>query len=1206
MAGDKWDLSRSTLNPLFIAEKNPPASTPKSAAPQSVMIEYVPSPWSQAWMVQYVVRFILFLVTPLVVVWYIADSFVQAHLLLLTYAQVTYIILCPGTLLHSFWRQKHNKMLKLMLLWSVLYACACISCKVLPKVTEEALYNEIKSPTKCTCGECEYFFSVDFPGYRYTAMFSQDKEKALGVGTLFEEKRLPQDAIKQAAGLFRYVNSEYKEVDFEICGGMMSELMLGAFFGPCNVNCEASLPHSGTCLKWLNDEVCFNKFQRLSREVSQKPMSNYAKYLDITPVLQNPSDDKLGKSLLKRRVKLVDNALTSFKNASSFCVTPGLFDTDPVPIYNCTKLIRSTSVSESRSTSYSGTAAKVVWSVLIVGYWTATARYAVGFVTISQSYSSADLPQLLFFICFLCILCAFLFQTLSLFDVDEPATLWSEAVSHILGLALVASSFLTWTTLWAFRGKTPKTFKSAPRNILFKLYYMLETGIDIEHGKYYYHYTILCELLELALQTSTIDSMVRTNDLVYVMVSITILSVNLITTPLAFLSSKFSDIWGRKLTYMNDAVLESAFLFLNIAVTRRRDLLHPSVLLSIIFPLLTLLGKITTFVELTTTYLENTSRRRSWVAQTMGEQSSSTKPITFRMGRTIEQMKLRIIVCLSIFTSLSGVIFFVYMMIVAENVMIECSEVLGAEIWAGSYPRFVFKMGLLERPSCHFESINRVLAPHKNIVSMTPGIGQLVNLESLVLPGNNIRFLPRQILKLRKISSIDLQGNPVWTTLVWSSLNITEFPKILSLFTELRVLDLGCNKIHTIPDMVGNMQLLRVLKLQNNSIHRHGLSPRIMNLLQLKHLDIRNNPVATALTWYGVDSSKLLRVLSTGLNATLTDLDVSSSNLQTDDVKDLLRSIPRLVRLNVSKNRLTSLDFGQILREVSLSLLDLSLNPISNIRLEMFHELNYVWKRGTVDLKNIGVKSFTVSDPPYHPFPTALVGHFFQQNVLQNILFYGKRQEIYGFPLCKINDHVKTLIVTYAFDLPTECISRLTHLHMLTLGRNRLESLDVSSLTKLHTLVLWDNALTSINVTSLIELKYLDLGGNALASLDVSRLSKLLSLRLRNNRFNSTVHPSITRLTNVECLSLRDNQFSGNISWVKKLTRLRWLDLRNNSFHGNFPDIRRLKSLEYLGLAGSGLSYNASYITSQIPHLEYKGGFFRTRDFQGGECAIYF
>jgi hypothetical protein len=46
--------------------------------------------------------------------------------------------------------------------------------------------------------------------------------------------------------------------------------------------------------------------------------------------------------------------------------------------------------------------------------------------------------------------------------------------------------------------------------------------------------------------------------------------------------------------------------------------------------------------------------------------------------------------------------------------------------------------------------------------------------------------------------------------------------------------------------------------------------------------------------------------------------------------------------------------------------------------------------------------------------------------------------------------------------------------------------------------------------------------------------------------------------------------------------------------------------LEYLGLAGSGLSYNASYITSQIPHLEYKGGFFRTRDFQGGECAIYF
>ena len=139
-------------------------------------------------------------------------------------------------------------------------------------------------------------------------------------------------------------------------------------------------------------------------------------------------------------------------------------------------------------------------------------------------------------------------------------------------------------------------------------------------------------------------------------------------------------------------------------------------------------------------------------------------------------------------------------------------------------------------------------------------MGYLVNLTKLSLPENDIEKLPREITKLKKISSVNLQGNPVWTHLDWTHQGFTSYPKILDYFTDLQGLNLGYNNIETIPDSIDRLQKVSELILRNNSIYRYGLSYKITALSKLQFLDLEHNPAATSLSWHLVNPPEALRI----------------------------------------------------------------------------------------------------------------------------------------------------------------------------------------------------------------------------------------------------------------------------------------------------------------------------------------------------------
>ena len=76
---------------------------------------------------------------------------------------------------------------------------------------------------------------------------------------------------------------------------------------------------------------------------------------------------------------------------------------------------------------------------------------------------------------------------------------------------------------------------------------------------------------------------------------------NFIGTPLGFIAIRYRPALGRKVTYITDTVLETMYLFLNLSFTTKDNLLDIGILLSLLIPLGSLVMKISSFVEYTST-----------------------------------------------------------------------------------------------------------------------------------------------------------------------------------------------------------------------------------------------------------------------------------------------------------------------------------------------------------------------------------------------------------------------------------------------------------------------------------------------------------------------------------------------------------------------------------------------------------------------------
>ena len=1204
------DITKSTPNPLYVPKPSAGGVTEAAASSPTSDDDHTHTKDRLHEYLHCIVRLLLLLVLPILGIWgWDNVAQIRPHMLSWTYVQITYAVV----VFVSTRRGSAGGTAKAILGVLVgLYVVACVVIISLP-ATQISIPSDAGKTARCACTGCQYLAKADVPvSMHYQGLFprGQDGVMAIGGASVDGTKRLSLRAVIQGSALVGGFASRYDHY-WSLCEGVVGVVLFGGLVGPCDASCTMQMPNSAMCYQAMKNTTCLNHLRDFASRAS---VVAYFDHLSYVPLLPNPTDDALVKEILRYRADSLDKVFAHLKNgnATALCAAPELFDVDPKPLYNCTvNTAPSAGQDTVRWISHAAPVAQVVWSVLAIAHCAVTAGHTR---TVTEEhrtpkYHVVDRVLLFCSIVFLFILSAFLLLCLRLLDpgitVSSP---WEQVVGHTMGALFAATAILASTTCLSLRERRWQHFETKETHPIMKWYRVFETMVDIDDGAYYFQYAIACEVLEIMLQFSTLNTMVRTNDVRYVMASTTILSVNLVATPLAHFSSFYSDAIGRKATYIADTLLESAYVFLNLSVARRADLLRFPVLLSLLIPLVTLVSKTYTFIESTTTYIENRTQRGSWVAKLWASSRFNTsveeRPSISRT-HAVPHMRTRcrrsclmswnfsgfrymtVALCLcGGAMALSGVFLFTYTVLVVQLVDTECGRQLGTEVWAGAAPRRIFLDGFLKLPKCHFSTVLTVEARNKGLTTLTPQIGDLVNLERLVLTDNDIVSLPKKITTLQHLTEVDLSGNPVWTRVSWQHQGFQTFPQVLFHFPALEELDLGHNDLSTIPDTVTRFSNLRVLILQNNSIHRHGLPVAIASMPHLERLEVVGNPVARTLTWHGVRAKDLFRLMEFWKD-TLEDLDVSQGTWTSDATRFLLQGAPALLRLNVSENRLTSVDFKTSdLRRIKM--LDVSRNPVTSVSWETFVALDTVWKRGGVvwmiALQVVAVGIYVPRERPANMFPYRPIEHFVKHSVnLMNLRFYGTGKET--FPVCAVPHSVGLVFIKDTVDLNVECVCRWLQVTWLEIARTNLKTIDASQLT---------------------QVSFLHLNQNNLETVDISQLTQLRSLRLDGNRFNTSVPTAVRNNSHLECLNLRNNSFSGGMDWLQDMANLRWLDLRHNKFHGQIPEIHSLAPLEFLGLGSSGFVYNESYILSRWPKLEKHGDYFLSKgvDFSRDDIVV--
>lgn len=159
----------------------------------------------------------------------------------------------------------------------------------------------------------------------------------------------------------------------------------------------------------------------------------------------------------------------------------------------------------------------------------------------------------------------------------------------------------------------------------------------------------------------------------------------------------------------------------------------------------------------------------------------------------------------------------------------------------------------------------------KNALRVTPD-GKL----RLDLSNVGIATFPKCLLKLRNIEELDLSRN-----------KLKIIPEFIGQLTGLRWLDLHSNQIEQLPESIGLLGSLLYFNLCNNNLDSAGLSPDIGSLRNLQVLNLGMNRLNT-----------LPPTLATLTN--LTELGLFD-NLFTQ-IPEYINVLPNLTKLNTKRN----------------------------------------------------------------------------------------------------------------------------------------------------------------------------------------------------------------------------------------------------------------------------------------------------------------
>jgi|GEM_PF-542553 len=364
-------------------------------------------------------------------------------------------------------------------------------------------------------------------------------------------------------------------------------------------------------------------------------------------------------------------------------------------------------------------------------------------------------------------------------------------------------------------------------------------------------------------------------------------------------------------------------------------------------------------------------------------------------------------------------------------------------------------------------------------------IGNLKNLQKIVLEYNNLKTLPASIGELSNLNELNLTSN-----------SFTSLPEEIKNLQKLELLKLDYNQFSDITESIFYLKNVKELMINNNILK--NIPKNIEKLENLTRLDLTNNQ----LTSLPENIGKL---------ESLTRLDLTNNQLTS--LPENIGKLESLTRLYLTNNQLTSLpkNIGNLIKLFDIDLnnnklntLPTSIGQLSNLfSLKANHNELIVLPEEIGDLKKLQYIELLSNKLTVLP---------------ERIGELDKLEEIF----------VQNNVIT---SLPLS-IGSLKSLRSLIISSNQLNSLPESfgNLKSLVSLVAYNNQISYLpnNFSDLENLKILMLQNNILINLpdNFGSLKKLEELRLDNNQLTKLPESIKNLKDNLKFLHLTVNNFS--------------------------------------------------------------------------------
>jgi len=222
-------------------------------------------------------------------------------------------------------------------------------------------------------------------------------------------------------------------------------------------------------------------------------------------------------------------------------------------------------------------------------------------------------------------------------------------------------------------------------------------------------------------------------------------------------------------------------------------------------------------------------------------------------------------------------------------------------------------------------NLENLLLSNNQLTSLPPEIGNLTNLKQLRLDDNQFTSLPPEIGNLTNLTRLEFHNNQLTslpseignltnlTRLPLYNNQLTSLPPEIGNLTNLGVLELYNNQLTSLPSKIGNLTNVWTLELYNNQLT--SLPPEIGNLTKLTRLPLYNNQLTslppeignltnlTSLSLYNNQLTSLPPEIGNLTNLWTLDLD----NNQLTALPPEIGNLTKLTRLDLHNNQLTSL-----------------------------------------------------------------------------------------------------------------------------------------------------------------------------------------------------------------------------------------------------------------------------------------------------------